>query len=311
MKAGFTLIELLITILIASIIGTALFTAYTVINRSLTTVDVLIARDTRLSIITYYMERDLYGTCMLSLDTTATTTLQKKDVEKKPTKSEQPEIFISKNNKSSLQSLTFVSNNPLPTYHKEGAGSRLVQIIYSVIPEQDNQDSFSLVRQETVLPAYKDVKQPAPKKYTLASGIKNITMQYAYKESQVPAKGDKAQAPEIITTTQWPPAQETAEKKKTAPPFPQFIIMQLSLWEHQYTTVQDFAVSFEIPIQAQPPKPAPAEQLSKEQKTKEEEPKKEAAQPAKPSTQPPTRSPIVLPSPQEISRILQEASLKK
>lgn len=318
MKLGFTLIELLITVLVSSIIGTALFTAYSVITRSLTTVDVLIARDTRIGIINYALEHDLYGTCMVSLDTTVTTTTQKKDTQTAQ-KEEQPKIFASKQDKDGLQSLSFISNNPLPTYHPAGPGPALVQITYNVVPDPYQSGSLSLVRQEVALSASKDAKQPQPKKYTVATGIQNIKLDYFYEDTESGNKGEKKE-PQMIKVSQWPPTKEGGQKKNI-PPFPGYMHLHLALQE-PHESMHTCTLPFEIPVV-----PPPARMPSQPTEPKKEEAKKEPEKPAQekkptppaPPQQPPAQQPSSSATPpsttsgiiQELSKLLQETSLKK
>ena len=98
-------------------------------------------------------------------------------------------IFFSENKGANLQTLTFISNNPLPVYWSKKAGKpqpKMVRIVYRLQPDPARRDSYRLMRQEGDDLSYAayDPKIPLEKQkyrpYEVIDGIKNLSVLYYY-----------------------------------------------------------------------------------------------------------------------------------
>ena len=231
MKYGFMLIELIVATLIASMIGSLLLTALYQSSRFQTSVDTMFDMSLRVGIVTNQLERDLMGAFVPTqarikdaqeeegADKKDTTSQQasdsakassdkqgkgeeKKEKMSKPAEKPLEKIFYSTNKGERLDTLTFITNNPLSVFVGKDVGvvkPKAVRVQYVLKPESetlvqassDNQgergkDTFTLFRQEgTEL----DVAKFGPtRSYELINGIKECAVTYTAKIESSSAK---------------------------------------------------------------------------------------------------------------------------
>ena len=277
MKAGFTFLELIIGLFISSVIMIALYSGFFVTGNVIKTSETVVGIDVHLAIIAHQLENDLSGVFVpLEVKETATTTdaTTEKTAEPKKTaeeaQKETKDIFLGINKDTSLQKLTFITNNPLQIYSKEGPKPRIVRVVYSLIPSEDK-TSFSLMRQESTnldLKAFDLKGQQEIRKYALAANIKSMQAEYLYPEQvkEDESKKDKEQQPITYKAEkEW--GKTPAEKDKQGPPkIPQFITITLELWDQRHRQSRTFVLHYAVAAfksaiakpkkQMQPPKVA-------------------------------------------------------
>lgn len=212
MKQGFMLIELIIATLIASLIAGVLFAMLFQSARVQSSVDNVIDLSTRVGVISNQLEKDLSGAFIpaQSLDTSLAGTLgtsgkdkndkqqdEQKAAQNVPAK-EKPKvidkIFYSTNKNGQLDTLTFITNNPLVVYVGKDVGvvkPKIARVQYTLKPETNKKDSYALFRQESTeldLEKYKNVTS-----YEVIGGIKKCTVTFT---ARIPKQQDKQQSSE-------------------------------------------------------------------------------------------------------------------
>jgi prepilin-type N-terminal cleavage/methylation domain-containing protein len=277
MKSGFTLIELSIGLLLSGIIATALYNSFFVTHRVVDIAENFITTDFRAALIENQFGKDLEGVFVPEEPDLAKTSTQEKGKEtqekKEPAKPEekpaQPleKIFYSINGpEDTLNLLTFITNNPVKIYEKATnvkPKSRIVRVVYRLVPQTDNPKAFNLMRQESNDLDFKafDLKAAKPiRAYELAQGIKNIKLEYTFplqKEApattkpppatnkEKPQKEEKPK-PEYKTVKDWD-LESKKDETKEQPKIPQFITITCELWDNQLQRDYMFKFEYEIP----------------------------------------------------------------
>jgi len=267
MKKGFILIELLIATLIAGMISILLLTALQQTNKFQSVIDNNIDIYTRATIFHHQLEKDIMG---------AFVPIQayEKSVgsEKKQKKPPLDHIFYSANRDKKFDILTFITTNPLAIYWGVKTGSakpRIARVVYRLKPEDKKKLSYILLRQEgskLSFARYEKNNQKAPRSYQLIDGIKDLSITYTIVEKQ--QETDKKQL-SYKTVNEWNWPQKNQQGKKEKPPLPQFITVNLVLWDNDYKRDTSFTFIFAIIIDAKQEKSPQMQQISKinEQKT--------------------------------------------
>lgn len=249
MKPGFTLIELMIGLMLSSIIGLLLYNSFFYINRSSLIVQNYLDHDTRFNVIQNQLEKDLSG-AFVPIRGMIQQPLEKKE-EPKPGQQQPPppekkepvklleKVFYSMNKGESLSVLTFITSNPVRVYEKAKNSSinpRMVRIVYRLMPDKQEKDSFILSRQEGQSLEFSDYEPNVAKQipsYELASDIKSMSIEFLVpKESQKETKEIKEQQT-FDTLKQWQIDQKEALSKKR-PLIPQFVTITIILWDLQH-----------------------------------------------------------------------------
>lgn len=337
MKSGFTLIELSIGLLLSGIIATALYNGFFVTHRVVDISDNFITTDFRSALIENQFGKDLEGVFVPEdPELSKTTTTQKEVTEKKESttkttketkvveeKTIKPleKVFYSINGaQDSLSVLTFITNNPVKVYEKATnvkPKSRIVRVAYRLQPEENNPKAFSLIRQESSELDFKafDPKSAKPiRGYELASGIKNIKLDYIFpvqkeqpteqskgsapaeKSKAAPQKKEEKPKPEYKTVKDW----DLESKKDTTQEqtkIPQFITITCELWDTKQQRESSFTFKYEIPtfaynILPKKPKKSPAPKEAKTETTETPQ----AATPVNTTPTPVTERPVTPPA---------------
>lgn len=268
MKPGFTLIEILLATALASMISVSLIFMLQQMNGTLMRVDRVSDLYMRATMLQNQMERDISG-AFAPADFSASDAAGEKK-EGKPKKIEK--IFWGDN---TLETLTFITNNPLPAYWGERSGKaqpKIVRVAYRLVPDTKRKDVYTLMRQEGSdldAEAY-SASSSKIKAYAMIEGIKSIRIDYTTlikKEEQqkeaAPAKpaGQPANTPAQTASPTEKPAEKTQEfERKTVqewkdtindqkPPWPlipQFVTMKVELWDNMFKRTTPFTFEFQI-----------------------------------------------------------------
>ncbi len=246
MKKGFILIELLIATLIAGMISVLLLTALQQTNKFQAVIDDNIDIYTRATIFHRQLEKDIMG-AFVPVQAYKQLTNDKK--QKKPPLDY---VFYSINRDKRLDILTFITTNPLAVYWGAKAGSakpRVARVVYQLQPEDEKKTSFILFRQEgseLAFAHYKKDNPKAPRAYQLINGIKDLSVTYTIVEEQ--EDPNKKPSYKTVNTWNWP--QKNQQNKKEEPPLPQFITVNLALWDNDYKRDVSFTFTFTLLIEA-------------------------------------------------------------
>lgn len=317
MKSGFVLIELIVATLIASILSSMLLTSLFQSTRVQTSIDNTISIAERIAIITNQLEKDLAGAFVptqseqkkeVSNKQTVETDDKKNDTGKKnaekndttdqtPQKKEKKpieKIFFSTNKNGMLDTLTFVTNNPLIVFVDKEVGMlkpKAVRVQYTLKTDPENKNSYILLRQESNeldLAEYKNVRA-----YEIIGGIKKLTITFtarlekksasaqATADTSSPAKpttNAKAEKKEYEYKTQseWVSEQEDknkeSEKKESEfPRIPYSVEFKIILWDKTNKKEQEFTVVCSIPVDSV--------EAQQDRKKESSTPKKEQSKP--------------------------------
>jgi type II secretory pathway component PulJ len=314
-RLGFMLIELIVATMIASMVAAVLLTALNLGGRSQTTIDTTIDMSERVAIVTNQLEKDLMGAFIPvqselkkdSKDSVAPKEEKKED--KKDSKNVQDaaaggqpaaekkepkpieKIFYSTNKDGMLDTLTFITNDPLVVFVSKDVGEtkpKVARVQYTLRPEPEKKDSYVLFRQESKeldLAEYKNVRS-----YEVIGGIKRCVVKFIAKiekksEKKAGAADEKAgkeenkisyeykELPEWVSEQKKEKSGETEKDKKPEfPRIPYRVEFKITLWDKQDKRDKDFVMNFEIPVDFTEPK--------KEEKKQPETPNKDAQKPA-------------------------------
>jgi type II secretory pathway component PulJ len=292
MKQGFMLIELIIATLIASLIAGLLFAMLFQITLVQTSVDNVIDLSVRVGVVENQLEKDLTG-CFVpkqaeessSAKAMADTSKDVKKVEpegdKKETAKLIQKIFYSTNKNGQLDTLTFITNNPLVVYAGKDVGvakPKAVRVQYTLTPEEHKKDSYALLRQESMELDLEKYKNVTP--YEVIGGIKKCTVTFT---ARIPKQQDNKQQAseqnsskvlyEYKTLNEWVSEQKKEDKeskdKSEFPRIPYSVEMKLTLWDLQEKKEKEFTVVCEIPTDFSPVK------VKKQDKKEADKPKQE------------------------------------
>jgi len=304
------LIELIVATLIASMVSTVLLTALYQGNKVQAFVDDLISTSERIGIIANQLERDLAGSFVpiqaeqgdieeaLSAaeksDISQTAQGGQKEGQKKQAKPIE-KIFYSTNKNGMLDTLSFVTNNPLVVFVGKDVGTikpKVVRVQYTVKPEQGTKDSYALFRQEGNELDLADYKNVRP--YEIIGGIKKITVSFTArlekkeeKKTEQKSQENQKVSYEYKVQPEWISEQKKDQKqsdKKQEPEFPRIpyaVEFKITLWDKLHTKDEEFTIVCEIPVDSLH---AQQENEQQPQQEKKVEPKSEkpGATPNKP-----------------------------
>lgn len=309
MKHGFALIELIVATLVASMVAAILLSALSQGNRFQMIIDNTIDTSVRIGVIANQLEKDLMGAFIpvqaekkdqpqKAQEADKSNDAKKDDSKKTPAKKDEPEqkrdekeikpiekIFYSTNKAGKLDTLTFITNNPLVVFVGKDVGvvkPKVVRVQYSLRPEVGNKDSYALFRQESMeldLEKYKDVRA-----YEVIGGIKDCKITFT---ARIEKKDDKKaeqgkEKPKIQyeykTLSEWvseQPKKDAEKEKAEFPRIPYNVEIKIALWDMQEKRDKEFTIVCQIPVDFSEPK--------KDDKKKVEEPKKDEQQPVAPA----------------------------
>ncbi|GMU18936.1 MAG: hypothetical protein AMXMBFR12_01280 [Candidatus Babeliales bacterium] len=238
---GFSLIELLVATMIASILGTLLFSAFYQINKFVPAIDNRTNIIEKAALVNAQLEKDFAGIIVPNefydrsslrqeaSDSAKATTDRSadKDEKAKQEKEAQPKadkkkplekIFYSVNKSGMLDKLSFLTTSSLQVYWGPKSGSakpRIVRVMYSLKENpasKEGKKSYSLIRKESPKLEFEEIDKSL--EYVLADNIRSLTMDY----TAVMIEPEKKQSPNQ--------AQKTTQSAR-----PELEIKQLSEWQ--------------------------------------------------------------------------------
>lgn len=330
--AGFMLIELIVATLIASLLSAVLLTALSQSTRVQTSVDSSIYVSERIAIAVSQLEKDLAGAFVpvqseKKKEQAATKSQEKIDdnqkkgpkkdssstqvQDQKTDQKKEPKIiekiFYGTNKNGMLDTLTLITNNPLVVFVGKDVGTvkpKVVRVQYTLKPDPEHKDSFTLFRQESNeldLAEYKNVRP-----YEVIGGIKKLSVSYTARilrqdqndqgekassakvSSEASAKEKSKKSYEYKTQPDWTSEKKDENKKidvqadKKEPEFPRIpysVEFKMTLWDAQHKKEKDFMFICAIPVDS-------IEAQLKDKKPQREPTKKEEAKPAPAEKQP-------------------------
>ena len=190
-------------------------------------------------------------------------------------------VFYSKNRDGRLDTLTFITNNPMAIFWGAKTGKskpKVARVKYTLQPQADRKDSFVLLRQEGYeldLAAYKpDIEKL--RAYEVVDGIKDISVEFVTlieKKEEKPKKGEEAKVieREYRTLKEWRSEfREPTTQQKELPRIPHFVHVRINLWDNRYRRDEAFEFTYFLPVDITPIK------TKKDQEDKNKEEKKGA-----------------------------------
>lgn len=229
-----------------------------------------INRDVTIGIITNQFTRDISGVFIPTMADVVKTgsdqppVSEKKDLlltstEKEPLKPF-THLFTSINKQDNLDFVTFITNNPLRVYTKiknTKVTPSLVRVVYRLVPEGTH---FNLERQESEHTEFESFTsaQSTVRAYQVASHIKRIALEYVYPEipeepekkpgqAQEASEQKEKKPPVYKVVKVWGSDEQSKDKNTKVPPIPQFIKMNVSLWNSKKDRDKEYVLWFEIP----------------------------------------------------------------
>lgn len=283
MMRGFTLIEVLIATLIAAILGGLLMSTYYQVNRSAQSMDNLITTHERLVLIAHQLERDISGAFIprtfgkkeeKPAEPTQGEQLTSESSEEKSEQDTQPQgetkqqkikhIFFSSNKDKQLDSLTFITNNPLQVYWSARAGQakpRIARVVYRLVPEKENPRqknravSYSLMRQESGNLDFNAFKaqegERAIRAFEVANGIKDFKVRFGA------LVGEDAELKEFdVWNMENGKEQQDEKEKEQRRKVPHEVYITITLWDAQKkrSSTREFTIPI-IPDMSEPEQP--------------------------------------------------------
>ena len=268
MKSGFILIELLISLVITSLMGVALFNGFAQTNQFTQVVDSFINISSKAAIVHQQLDHDITGICI------PFSAVEEEKEAKEPEKPEQEpkkeaearkedkrkerkpltHVFFSKNKGELLDTLTFITNNPLQVYWSEKAGEakpRIARVVYRLEKEDGQKDTYRLLRQESNQLAYEAFGKEAAKPVRaleLIDGIKNFSINFSVateRKEEGEEKGKRINV-EYKVLKEWDREQIKKDEQKKMKPLPDLLIIALTLWDDKKE--RDVSFEFKIPI---------------------------------------------------------------
>ncbi len=287
MRKGFALLEVMIASLIAALLSTGLLTTIAQMNRVQETVSTITSVYGRVAILQNQMERDLMGAFVPTQVDLIQTTTERKTEKVKPI----DKVFYGKMAGGRLDVLSFITNNPLQIYFgikDSKLKPRVARVLYRLVPDVRRKNSFVLMRQEgrqLAFSAYKKDAEGAMRSYEMIDGIQSLSVQYITVEQK---KTDDAKVPmRLIYKKQksWDSQKAQTDPKKRKEPvrLPNFVELQVALWDSTYKSTRSFTMV--IPIMGMSGEYKQAQEEKKNDK-KTESPKGNTKQAASSSSSP-------------------------
>jgi type II secretory pathway pseudopilin PulG len=243
MKKGFTPLEIMIALAISTLLGGLLMQSLYQLTNTLTRVDQISALDMRVIVFKNLLEKELSGAFVpklvpLEKEAQKTELVNKNSEKKEEKKTVTPEkAFYSQNSNGQLGLLTFITSNPLTVYNMAKAHS--ARIVYTVVPDKGMPGAFALMRKE--IPDSMQKEYESSKGFVVIAGIKSLTVEFLASPEPDNNKEQKTQEKEINNKKKvfkkfdtWD-QQQSEQKEQTLPALPQFISMQLVLYNQNKT----------------------------------------------------------------------------
>ncbi len=263
MKPGFILMEILIAMVIAAIVGAALFSTFYQTNRVSVVINNVVDLSTKAALVQNQLEKDLAGVFIPV------------NVEKPEKKQENQEgllgqgqedrgeeikpitnIFTATIRGDMLNTLTFITCNPLQIYWSERAGKakpRVARVMYRLTKEKDQKDSYKLTRQEAYeldIDAYKLEAKKAIRPITLVDRVKSCSVEFVVVEEKKDEAGNVSKEYKTVKDWTFGQSEEEQKEEKEKQPTLVAIIFNFSLWNETRDREHDFTFRIDVPLLA-------------------------------------------------------------
>jgi prepilin-type N-terminal cleavage/methylation domain-containing protein len=315
MKAGFSLIEVLIASTVATLVSVALFLSWGQVQKSAVRVDNTMSVTDRILLLQRQFEQDFMGICVpISWPYTKPEKEESAvadDEKKEPgQKKEKPKIveqvfYATTQTGDNLETLTFLTNNPMQVYWSDRAGGarpRIARVQYTLKKDESKKEkavSYTLYRQEKYtldLDDFNKEGKDGVRSYALIAGIKELKLTYwqevqTKKEEKEGEKAKTTVAKDIKKIAIWDLEKEKPAKDVFIRPVPIMIKVELSLWNMQKKKAYPYIAMIPVPIyvpnpqeekkKKEPPVKSVLSQLPIPERLKKQD---EAAQPGAPAT---------------------------
>lgn len=216
-RSGFTIIELLVASMVASIVAVLLMQMLGLVNKVSMAADDRMTTDERAAVLLTQLERDLSGAFFIPQKKEDKD--KKQDAEKADEKKEEKitKIFVGDGHGSLL---TFITNNPLPTYWDARVGKpkpAIARVVYKLVEDAKLKGSYNIMRLETDdLYDQTIFEKDNMKNFVqMVQGIKELKIQYVEQKDRMPEKKKEEAAPAPAAQKQG--AQPAQQKEKPEP----------------------------------------------------------------------------------------------
>jgi prepilin-type N-terminal cleavage/methylation domain-containing protein len=295
MRAGFTLLEVLLVLAIVGIMGTMLFTSLTQINLGSRVADSMIDDSERALLLHQQLEKDFMGV-MIPVGAVfeeeekdkSKPSEQKAPAQSKATTQEKKEkakvvtkVFFANMKDTNLDTLTFITNNPLQVFWSEKVGKLkplIGRVVYRLVPEKNVKNLFTLKRQESSelqFDAYKIGGTKEIREFAVVEGIQSLSIEYSYvlepKEKEEKKKEEKSKR-EVKTEKEWNSDDKEQKKKRDGKEFPDWITVKFVLWDEAREKTQEYEFKIEHIALGLPPSNKVEEPETPQTQNKEEGP---------------------------------------
>lgn len=287
MKSGFSLIEVLIAATVASLLTIALFLSWGQIQKSAVKVDNTMSLTDRALLLQRQCEQDFMGIC---LPISRPYTKPEKEESAAPAaaddKKEKPKVvervfYATTQTGDNLETLTFLTNNPMQVYWSDRAGGarpRIARVQYTLKKDESKKGktvSYTLYRQEKYtldLDDFNKEGKDGVRSYALITGIKELKVTYwqevqtkKQEETLRQAQGDRGEKSKIVKDVKkisvWDLEKEKPAKDVFIRPIPIMIKIELSLWDMQKKKAYPYVAMIPVPIYV----PNPEEEQKKKE----------------------------------------------
>ncbi len=219
-------------------------------------VDTLVSTYARAMVVQSQLERDLMGVFVPRFGQEPA---QKQETQQEPKNKEQKleKLFFGSKQEQNFDLLTFMTHNAMQAYWGAKLAKprpRMARVVYRLVPDKDQKNSFNLMRQEgtaTAFSAYEEKAKEPIKAYQLVEGIKECTVRYRFKKEYEGEEKEKQKnkPPEYKLLREWLEQEKKEdEKSKTRPPVPSEVEIHLVLWDSSYQKDTAFDFTILIPV---------------------------------------------------------------
>lgn len=242
MKKGFTPLEIMIALAIATLLGGLLMQSLYQLTNTMARVDQISTLDMRVIVFKNLLEKEFAGAFVPQLvpieqEEKKVEIASKNSEKKEDKKTVTPEkAFYSQNSNGQLQLLTFITSNPLPVYNM--AKAHVARIVYTLQADNSLPGTFLLLRKEISDIMQKEYE--GAKSFVIITGIKSLTVEFLAAPEPNKNKEQKPQEKEITEKKVFKKfdtwgQQQSEQQEQTLPALPQFISIELVLYNQNKT----------------------------------------------------------------------------
>jgi hypothetical protein len=168
--------------------------------------------------------------------------------------------------------LTFITNNPILVFVGKDTGvakPKMVRVQYTLVPDKEKKDIFTLIRQEGLELDIANFGNP--RSYELLDSIKEFSVTYTARiekkeekkqniqstDTQAPIESQKViyeykTMPEWVSESPQDAHKEKAENEQQMPRIPYYVTIKVVLWNKK-NAEETYVLSYEIPVDMSQP----------------------------------------------------------